>query len=103
MSFNPNEARDPHGKWTSTIRGLKIGESAVLPEGTTVKAVKSKHHLGSSRREFEIGGTTNSKRVKSAEEAATKSLDLSARSSHSGSLGGKTKYKHYADYRRKNS
>lgn len=119
MKWDPNEhPRNPLGRFTEILRGMKSGQSVDLPDGHRVEAHVSKR-AGRSERRFKVhapagdmgeaiqnlvaGRSIQSKTHRLAENAARDALDRSAQSAHPNSLGGKKRYKDLADFERKGS
>ncbi len=80
INFDPAEhPRDLKGQFRKTIGGLSVGESAKLPDGTTVRSLDGGYKIGDTK-------------VTSAREAADTALNRSAKSDDPRSVGGAKKY-----------
>lgn len=117
MFFDPGKhPRDWHGRWVDTVKGLRTGQSAQLPDGTTVTAYASKNK-GRTTRRFRVqqaagdmhealrnlraGVSTASVSKTSAEQAAMEALHRSARSANPASIGGAERFQDFHDFKRR--
>lgn len=89
IDFNPSDhPRDLKGQFRKTVGGLKPGESANLPDGTSV----IRKPAGEEGMDFKVVGKGGTYEHNNPERAANRGLEESARSTHKDSLGGGVKH-----------